>query len=1184
MQNTSYDVGFVSGNTVQLRLELGEVINGVQQPASEIPDHDFENDAGFIFKEGQILGRITGNRDFYMPLDQYLASPLDPLFDLTDPFADTASAPVDVLSQWTVKVNGQEVAITGLSRKSNILDTAETGWFEFEFTTIQNVFFELESPIPEGATVEISFDDPAFEAITGSYDPENTISEAIHVNLVGFDPQDSVKAAFLSSWNGWSVEVNGDVAQTYIEGTGFDVVDDATGQVVKSGQIELFRAETDPQNFWNNYQFTDVFRMDFSDITTEGTYHIRVDDIGRSPSFEISDDHWGDIFDVSFSGYYHLRSGIALEEEYTDWTRPRSFHPDDGFVIQETTLDLSDTSEGPLGGSVNPFTSFAGLTTGNVLEDAWGGWHDAGDYDRRSQHLEASRKLMELLEIAPNLAARNASIPEQNNGIPDLLDEAMWTVDLFRRLQNEDGGVRGGIESESFPARGEGSWADSQNHYAYAPDQWSSYEFAAAAAKAAFLFETYDPSRVAEWTDAAEAAWDWAEANPKSLSETEAIARMATARVTAAAELFRLTEDDAYDTAFQESFAYADGISAEWYEHQFEAAFTYARTQGADQALAALGQQAILANAEFERDISDRGGFGETINPYAPYGWGNTSTHADEAELFIRAHALTGDDAWIPEVEADLQYPLGANPLNLSYVTGLGSRQPEEILHGDLDVLGRDELPPGITLYGPYSIHDYGQDFYHDIMWADVFPNFWRTPISESFQGFSVFVPSTEFTVQQGITDTTYAAGYLANLQAGPAPIDGTDAAETVTGTAGDDIVNGYGGNDILDLSDGGSDDARAGEGNDGIYFGAAFDRTDLVDGGAGSQDQLGLQGDYSGGVTFGPQATVGIEQVVLMPGNMTTFGAPGNETYSYDLTLVDANVGSGERLTFQANQLRAGEDFTLDASAEQDGYVFTYAGLGTEDLTGGQMDDAFFFGTGRFSAGDRIDGQGGFDSVGLQGDYASGVTIGVGQLVNVELLALLSNTDTRFGGEGSGAPYMYAVTMANGAVQAGESFAINANSLAGDEMLTFDGSAETGGRFSVFSGKGDDAIQGSQQDDVLSGGGGEDTIAGNAGLDLLTGGADSDTFQISLGGDTDVVTDWSGPGADADVFQLVGTGLGFGDLTFVDHAAGATVGGHTVGAASASFTIGSGADQTIVVVEGASAVQIDNSANFDFV
>ena len=33
---------------------------------------------------------------------------------------------------------------------------------------------------------------------------------------------------------------------------------------------------------------------------------------------------------------------------------------------------------------------------------------------------------------------------EMNNGLPDILDEAMWQMPLWRRLQLPDGGVRGG--------------------------------------------------------------------------------------------------------------------------------------------------------------------------------------------------------------------------------------------------------------------------------------------------------------------------------------------------------------------------------------------------------------------------------------------------------------------------------------------------------------------------------------------------------------------------------------------------------------------------------------------------------------------------------------------------------------------------------------------------------------------
>lgn len=316
--------------------------------------------------------------------------------------------------------------------------------------------------------------------------------------------------------------------------------------------------------------------------------------------------------------------------------------------------------------------------------------------------------------------------------------------------------------------------------------------------------------------------------------------------------------------------------------------------------------------------------------------------------------------------------------------------------------------------------------------------------------------------------------------------IIGSSAGDTLTGTSGNNSVEGGGGIDVIFLQHGGDDDVSTGDGNDGIFFGAEFSNKDIVDGGAGGLDQLALQGDYSAGLTFGANSTVGIEQVVLLPGNIEQYGAPGDEFYSYNFTLVDENINSGGELAFQANLLRAGENLTIDASAEKDGYIFTYAGEGTENLIGTEGDDAFFFGTGRFNANDRVDGYTGtFDSVGLQGDYSEGITFGADQLNNIDILAMLSSIDPRFGGN-SPLGFSYDLKMNDGNVASGASMIISANTLRIDEVLTFDGSAELDGSYRIFSGNGADRIIGSQ---------GADTISGRGAVDMLTGAGGDDVF-----------------------------------------------------------------------------------------
>ncbi len=59
------------------------------------------------------------------------------------------------------------------------------------------------------------------------------------------------------------------------------------------------------------------------------------------------------------------------------------------------------------------------------------------------------------------------------------------------------------------------------------------------------------------------------------------------------------------------------------------------------------------------------------------------------------------------------------------------------------------------------------------------------------------------------------------------------------------------------------------------------------MDGGDGDNDQIGLQGNYTGAnaLTLGANTITGVELIGLLPG-------AGN---GYSITTVDANVGAGK-------------------------------------------------------------------------------------------------------------------------------------------------------------------------------------------------------------------------------------------------------------------------------------------------
>ena len=136
-------------------------------------------------------------------------------------------------------------------------------------------------------------------------------------------------------------------------------------------------------------------------------------------------DVWTKAFALSMKGFYNQRSGIALTAPYTDYIRPRGYHPDDGVKVYQSTCPLMYSGNGlnALGLDRNNFGCLTAGKTDQIVENAWGGYMDAGDWDRRIQHLEASRLHLELMELFPErFRAVSLNIPESGNGLPDSVE------------------------------------------------------------------------------------------------------------------------------------------------------------------------------------------------------------------------------------------------------------------------------------------------------------------------------------------------------------------------------------------------------------------------------------------------------------------------------------------------------------------------------------------------------------------------------------------------------------------------------------------------------------------------------------------------------------------------------------------------------------------------------------------
>jgi hypothetical protein len=295
------------------------------------------------------------------------------------------------------------------------------------------------------------------------------------------------------------------------------------------------------------------------------------------------------------------------------------------------------------------------------------------------------------------------------------------------------------------------------------------------------------------------------------------------------------------------------------------------------------------------------------------------------------------------------------------------------------------------------------------------------------------------------------------------AMFSGDDHFDATAGTGGD-ILSGYGANDTFD-------------------FGSTFGGTDAANGGGGNNTVV-LNGDYSNGLTIGAGALTDIQELQLF----------GDDTY--DVTLAAGAVSGVRQMIVDVDRPGAGDALNFNASAEDTGFyfklggitdstvtggagnnVFYGAGSGDNTLVGGAGNDKFIFGAG-FNGTDSINGGGGTNSVILNGNHTSDVTLGANSLVNIQHLVL----------EGDAGANNYDLTL-NAANDSGSnSLAVVAHDTDSSDDLTVNGSAATGKL--VFDG--------GAATDNFTGGSGVNIFNTGSGVETLTGGGSHDHFIFS--------------------------------------------------------------------------------------
>jgi endoglucanase len=359
------------------------------------------------------------------------------------------------------------------------------------------------------------------------------------------------------------------------------------------------------------------------------------------------------------------------------------------------------------------------------------------------------------------------NIPESNNELPDIVDEALWGLDVYRRLQLRDGGIRGGIESSEHPA-GDLSWHDQFINMTYAPDHWSGFIYAGVAARAAFVLKMLgEYQKAGVWEESSVKAMEWSEiVFQKWIADTnyENIRERAKNEVLfernlAAVELYRLTENNQWHEIYLENQSFQNNNS--------NAAFIYA-TLNKSKIKEEAQKNAIdyiIKEANTLVELSGKSAYGITtaIPGKALGGWAATYSIPASTTL-VRAHFLSGEPDYLKTVIRSSLFSAGANPMNLVLTTGIGENPVIHPLHIDSRFTGQP-APVGITVCGPCEIPVFGTtDNVHGIrINRECIPDALQWPSAESYFDVYRWASMNEYTVDNTMGPSAFIWGYLAS-------------------------------------------------------------------------------------------------------------------------------------------------------------------------------------------------------------------------------------------------------------------------------------------------------------------------------------------------------------------------------------------------------------------------------------
>ncbi|MES0832484.1 glycoside hydrolase family 9 protein [Nocardiopsis tropica] len=422
-----------------------------------------------------------------------------------------------------------------------------------------------------------------------------------------------------------------------------------------------------------------VHTVDFGGFTEPGEGYTLTADGETSHPFAVSADLYEDLAADALSFYYPQRSGIGISDAIAPGYGRGAGHV--GVAPNQGDTEVP----------CHPATPC------DYTLDVSGGWYDAGDHGKYVVNGGISvHQLMSVHERALHAPTGNPDragdstlrLPERDNGVPDVLDEARWEMEFLMAMQVPEGEPLAGMAHHKVH---DAAWTaipmlpadDPQPRYLHPPSTAATLNLAATAAQCSRVFEPYDAEFAASCLESAETAWAAAAAHPEEYApptgegggpydDTDVSDEF----YWAAAELYLATGDDGYEDAVTSSGLHADpGVFGPGgFDWRYTAPLGVLQLASVPNDLSDGARDALVEGAGQYLDNIGSHPYGLA---YAPedgvFAWGSNNLVLNNLVVLSTAYDVSGDAAFRDAVLEGMDYVLGRNALNQSYVTGHGT-------------------------------------------------------------------------------------------------------------------------------------------------------------------------------------------------------------------------------------------------------------------------------------------------------------------------------------------------------------------------------------------------------------------------------------------------------------------------------------------------------------------------------